>query len=350
VVTNVKIGDRPVGDSHRCFVIAEAGVNHNGRVDIACRLIDEAKRAGADAVKFQSFKAEKLVTKSAPKADYQRQSSVDSQSQLEMLRGLELSDQAHRSLLDHCRRSGIAFLSTPFDEESTDLLDGLGVPAFKVSSGELTNLALLAHIAKKGKPIILSTGMAHLDEVSEAVTTIRRFDNPNIILLQCVSNYPADPSDVNLRAMSTMASEFHLPVGYSDHTVGNEVAFAAVALGACIIEKHFTLDKNLPGPDHRASIEPSDLAQLIRGIRSVEVAIGTGRKEPAASELAIAAVARRSLVAGVTIPAGTTVVDDAVISRRPGTGLPPAMRHHVVGRTARVQIPEGTVISLEMLV
>ncbi len=350
MVIAVTIGDRRVGSGSPCFVIAEAGVNHNGSVESACRLAEIAREAGADAVKFQTFKAAKLVTLDAPKAEYQRQTTSTGESQFEMLRALELSEAAHREILEHCRRSGILFLSSPFDEESADLLGTLGVPAFKIPSGEITNLTFLSHVARKGKPIILSTGMADLAEVEQAVATIRQAGNPNIILLQCVTNYPAAPEDVNLRAMRTMAEACHLPVGYSDHTVGNEVAFAAVALGACVVEKHFTLSRELPGPDHKASIEPDELAQLVRGIRAVESAFGTGRKEPAVSEAATAAVARRSLVAVSTIPAGAVLTEDVVAMRRPGTGLPPSMRGQVVGRRARVLIAEGTLISMEMLI
>lgn len=349
VVASVAIGDRRVGRDAACFVIAEAGVNHNGSVEIACRLADVARTAGADAVKFQTFKADKLATARAPKAAYQLGTTSNGESQFDMLRALELSDAAHQQILAHCQRSGILFLSSPFDEGSADLLDALGVPAFKISSGELTNLSFLAHVARKSKPIILSTGMSHLAEVEQAVSTIRDAGNLDVILLQCVTNYPAAPADVNLRAMATMAEAFQLPVGYSDHTLGNEVAFAAVALGACVVEKHFTLDRNQPGPDHKASIEPEELAALVRGIRTVEAALGTGRKEPAASEAATAAVARRSLVAAATIPAGAILTDALVTVRRPGTGLSPSLRGQVVGRRARVVIPEGTVISIEML-
>lgn len=345
---DIPIGDLAVGSGSRCFVIAEAGVNHNGSVDLACQLASIARSAGADAVKFQTFKAAKLVTANAPKADYQRASTPADESQYDMLRALELSDASHVEILEHCRKIGILCLSSPFDEESADLLDALGVPAFKVPSGELTNLRLLAHVAGKGKPVILSTGMANLAEVERAVATIREAGNSSIVLLHCVTNYPAAPEDVNLRAMATMAQVFELPVGYSDHTIGNEVAFAAVALGASVVEKHFTIDRSMAGPDHKASIEPQGLADLVRGIRAVEASLGTGRKEPAASEAATAAVARRSLVAAATILPGTVLTDVLLTVRRPGTGLSPSMRNHVLGRTACVLIPEGTVISTDM--
>jgi N,N'-diacetyllegionaminate synthase len=348
MTTTVTIGHRRVGPGFPCFVIAEAGVNHNGSVETARLLAEVAHAVGADAVKFQTFKAAKLVTREAPKATYQQQ-TTSVESQFEMLRALELSDLAHREILNHCQSIGIPFLSSPFDEGSADLLDSLGVPAFKISSGELTNLPLLTHVGRKGKPVILSTGMAELSEVEQAVASIRQSGNSDIVLLQCVTNYPAAPADVNLRAMATMANACNVPVGYSDHTVGNEVAFAAVALGACIIEKHFTLSRDLPGPDHKASSEPDELARLVRGIRAVEAAIGTGTKTPATSEAAMAAVARRSLVAASTIPAGAVLTAGDLTTRRPGTGLPPSMQTMVVGRTARVSIPEGALISMDML-
>jgi N,N'-diacetyllegionaminate synthase len=240
-------------------------------------------------------------------------------------------------------------MSTPFDEASVDLLDSLGVPLFKVGSGEITNWPFLETIARKGKPFILSTGMSYLSEVDEAVRVMHNAGNDQLVLLHCVSNYPADPADANLRVLQTMASAFQVPVGYSDHTIGNEVALAAVALGACVIEKHFTLDKNLPGPDHRASAEPGELAMLVRGIRVVEAALGHGSKRPAASEANTAAVARRSLVAARDIAAGTVLTEEMIAIKRPGTGLPPAMRPYLVGRTARTAIPADTILTLEML-
>jgi sialic acid synthase SpsE len=300
-------------------------------------------------VKFQTFKAERLVTQAARKADYQVRATGGDETQFEMLRRLELSADAHREILRHCERQGILFLSSPFDEESADFLDALGVPAFKLGSGELTNLPLIAHVARKSRPVILSTGMATLAEVADAVQVATTSGTGGVLLLQCVSNYPAQPADVNLRAMTTMADAFKVPVGYSDHTLGNHVSVAAVALGACIIEKHFTLDCQLPGPDHQASIEPPALAALVREIRDVEAALGDGRKVPAASEAATARAARRSLVAAVDIAAGVALTDAHLELRRPGTGLSPAERAKVVGRTARAAIAQGTVIQLDML-
>lgn len=346
----VTIGERKVGPGHPVFIIAEAGVNHNGDIELAKRLVDVAAEAGADAVKFQTFRADRVVSAMAPKAEYQIHTTDPSESQLDMLRRLELSPDAHRELQAYCRERGIIFMSTPFDEESADLLQELDVPTFKIGSGEITNWPFLEYVARKGKPIILSTGMSFLSEVDEAVRVIREAGCDQLVLLHCVSNYPADPADTNLRAMPTMATAFQVPVGYSDHTPGIEVAVAAVALGACVIEKHFTLDKSLAGPDHQASLEPDELRTLVRGIRTVEAALGNGQKEPAASEADTAAVARRSLVAARDIPAGTILTDDLIAIKRPGTGLPPAMRPYLIGRTARTTIPAGALLALEMLV
>jgi N-acetylneuraminate synthase len=349
MVKTVDVGGRCVGAGAPCFVIAEAGVNHNGSVDAACQLVDAASRAGADAVKFQTFTADAVVTRAAPKAAYQRRTTGEHGSQFDMLRALELPRSGYAAIVERCRSRDIVFLSTPFDEESADFLDTLGVAAFKVPSGEVTHPQLLAHIARKGKPIILSTGMATLDEVVAALTAIRREGQEDVILLQCVSNYPAAAADVNLRAMRSMADACGVPVGYSDHTLGGAVALAAVALGACVIEKHITLGRDLPGPDQHASMEANEFAELVLGIRTIEAALGDGRKQPAASESDTAAVARRSLVAAADIPAGAVLTAAAVVVRRPGTGLPPAMRTAVLGRTARVGIPEGTVLTIEML-
>ncbi len=332
----------------RCLVVAEAGVNHNGDLDLAMRLVDVAADAGADAIKFQSFKADRVVSRSAPMAEYQQRNTGQDIPMLEMIRRLELSPEHHRRLLDRCRQRGILFLSTPFDEASADLLDELAVPAFKLPSGEVTNPDLLRHVARKGKPVILSTGMSTLEEVACAVDTLEEEGCPSITLLQCVSNYPADPRDVNLRAMKTMEMAFGWPVGYSDHTLGNEVALAAVALGACLLEKHFTLDRGLPGPDHKASAEPAELAALVRGVRVVESAMGDGRKVPARSEENTASVARRSLVAARDIAKGELLASDAIVLRRPGTGLPALRRASLLGRRARRDVPTGTLLSEEM--
>ena len=342
------LGDRLVGPGQPVFVIAEAGVNHNGVLSSAFELIDVAAHAGADAVKFQTFIAEKTISASAAKAEYQKLSTGAEESQLEMARRLEISFDDFRKLKTHCDQRGIMFLSTPFDFESVDFLHSLGVPAFKISSGDLTNHPLLQRVAAKGLPVIISTGMGDLDEVDEAIKVVRAAGNNEIALLQCITNYPADPADVNLRAMQTMAQAFDVPVGYSDHTLGIEVALAAAALGACVIEKHFTLDRSLPGPDHQASLEPRELEAMVAGIRKVEAALGSGLKTPAASELSNAAVARRSLVAARDLKAGEMMTADLIELKRPGTGLPPKMLDQVLGKTVRVDLKAGTLLELDM--
>lgn len=345
----IEIAGRQVGPGNPCFIIAEAGVNHNGSVEMATQLVDVAARVGASAVKFQTFKAECIVTPGAPKAGYQLETTGFSESQYEMLRRLELSPDAHRILISHCEEKGILFMSSPFDEESADFLDSVDVAAFKIPSPEITNLPFLEHVARKGRPMIISTGMATLGEVEAAVGAVHQAGNRKVALLHCVSVYPANPKDVNLRAMATMAGAFDVPVGYSDHTRGIEVALAAVALGACVIEKHFTLDRSLPGPDHRASLEPSELKALVRGIRIVEEALGHGRKEPVSSEAHTAAVARKSLVAARNIPAGMILTKELIAIKRPGTGLRPDMRRYLLGRKVKVDVPADTFFTLEML-
>jgi len=349
MVETVEIAGRKIGVNRPCFIIAEAGVNHNGDLRTAMELIGAASQAGADAVKFQTFAADRLVTREAPKAEYQKQTTSAAESQYEMLRRLELSAEAHRELMDYCREKGVLFLSTPFDEESADLLEELGVAAYKVSSGDITNLTLLAHLARKNRPMIISTGMANLSEVESAVLAVQNAGNHEFVLLHCVSSYPANPADANLRAMHTMRKAFNVPVGYSDHTSGIEVALAAVALGACVIEKHLTLNTSLPGPDHQASLEPNEFARMVKGVRIIEAALGTGRKEPTFSEANTSAVARKSLVAARDITAGTELTEEMIAIMRPGTGLPPAMRPELLGRVARTDIPAGTLLGLEML-
>jgi N,N'-diacetyllegionaminate synthase len=345
----MEIAQRKIGAGNACYVIAEAGVNHNGSLEMAKRLVLAARQAGADSVKFQTFKTEKVISRLAPKAAYQEETTGAGESQFDMVRKLELPFEGFRELQAYCKELGIEFLSTPFDFESADFLESLGVAAFKVPSGEITNLPFLEHIARKGKPLIVSTGMSDLEEVRAAMKVLTEVGKGGIVLLHCVSNYPAAPASVNLRAMTTLARAFGVPVGYSDHTQGIEIPLAAVALGACVIEKHFTLDRNLPGPDHRASLEPNELADMVRGIRNVEAALGDGVKRPVAEELNTAAVARRSLVAARDIDAGTRVTPELIAILRPGTGLPPSMRDRIIGKTAIRNIAEGTPFDLDML-
>ena len=344
-MTHITISGRRIGPGERCFIIAEAGVNHNGQLTLARQLVDAAVATGADAVKFQTFKAERLASARAPKAAYQLETTDRGESQVTMLQRLELPEAYHPELMAPCQRRGILFLSTPFEEASADLLETLGVPAFKIPSGEVTNLPFLAHVARKGRPMILSTGMSTLDEVAEAVRVIRASGDPGLALLHCVSAYPAEPGDANLLSLRTLAESFGVPVGFSDHTPGLAVALAAAALGACIIEKHFTLDRALPGPDHQASLEPQELSELVHGIRTVEAALGHGRKEPVASEQATAAVIRKSLVAARELPSGTVLQPDDLVVKRPGTGIPPGERERVIGRRTRRAVAADQLLS-----
>lgn len=346
---SVEIRGREIGPGHPCFIVAEAGVNHNGDPELARGLVDAAAETGVDAVKFQTFKAERLVSPAAPKAAYQARGTRADESQLEMLRKLELSPDVHRELFARCRERGLLFMSTPFDEESADLLDELGVAVFKIGSGELTNWPFLKYVAEKKKPIILSTGMSYLSEVDEAVRTIRQAGNDRLILLHCVSNYPADPADVNLRAMRAMEAAFGLPVGFSDHTLGIDVAVAAVALGAAVVEKHFTLDRDLPGPDHRSSLEPDQLTRLVKAIRDVELALGSGEKRPAASEQGNRQVVRRSLHLRVDAEAGTAVQREMLVALRPGGGIGPEAWDRVVGHRLRHSLRAGAQLAWEDL-
>ena len=332
-----------------CFIIVEAGVNHNGSLETALQLIDVAADAGADAIKFQTFDVNQLVTVEAPKADYQVRNTDNDDSQYEMLKRLALSLDDHKILFDYCKQKNIVFLSTPFDKDSADLLDRLGVVAFKIPSGEITNHPFLEYVARKGKPLIISTGMATLGDVEQAVEIVESTGNESFVLLHCVSNYPADAADVNLRAMQTLKTAFGKPVGYSDHTLGIEVALAAVALGANVVEKHLTLDRSMSGPDHKASLEPNELVAMIQGIRKVELALGDGRKRPVAREANTAAIARKSLVAALNLSAGTTLTEDMIAIKRPGTGLPPIMHGYLVGRILKQNVKAGTLLGLDMV-
>lgn len=342
------------------YIIAEAGVNHNGSLDLARQLIDVAAEAGVDAVKFQTFKAGSLVSRTAPKAEYQRATTAIEESLFDMIRKLELDEAAHRQLIERCRERRIQFLSTPFDFESVDLLAGtLDLPCLKIPSGEITNGPLLLYISRTGKPVILSTGMSTLQEVEQALAVLsygyigdgrspclEKFRQSfisdegqaalkaKVRLLHCTTEYPTPFSDVNLRAMDTLSGAFGLPVGLSDHTQGIAVAVAAVARGAAVIEKHFTLDRNLPGPDHRASLEPNELKIMVQSIRAVEAALGDGVKQPVASELKNMAVARKSLVAMAEIRSGEVFTLQNLGAKRPGDGISPMHYWTYLGRKA----------------
>ncbi|GLH73051.1 N-acetylneuraminate synthase [Geothrix limicola] len=322
--------------NHKTLIIAEAGVNHNGDITLAKKLVASAAAAGADIVKFQSFIAKKSISIHAPKAQYQTAATGAEESQFEMVRKLELSRADHVALIEECRRHGIRFLSTAFDAESFDLLIELGIDLVKIPSGELTNLPLLRHLGSSGRPVILSTGMATLGEVEAALEVIVQAGTPRelVTILHCSTEYPTPMADVNLRAMCGMKSAFGLDVGYSDHTVGIEVPIAAVALGATVIEKHFTTDRGLPGPDHQASLEPREMKAMVDAIRNIEQALGDGIKRPNPSELKNKPIARKSLVAARAISAGERFSENNLIAKRPGTGLSPMRWDEVIGREA----------------
>jgi N-acetylneuraminate synthase/N,N'-diacetyllegionaminate synthase len=344
---SVPIGDRIVGRGAPCLVVAEIGVNHNGDVELARQLVDAAAAAGADAVKLQTFRADAVASPSAVKAAYQLETTGSGESQLEMLSRLELSPDDHRLIASRAAERGLLFLSTPFDAESAALLDDLDVAAFKVASPDLTNLPFVEHLARMGRPLILSTGMAEIGEIDEAVAAVRAAGNDELILLQCVSSYPAPVDEQNLRTIPTMAARWNVPVGFSDHTVGAAAALAAVALGAALLEKHFTLDRSLEGPDHRASTEPDAFAELVAGVRDVERALGDGVKRPTPAEAANRELVRRSLAAAADLPAGTVLEPAMLVSLRPGTGIPPTRSRDVIGRRVNRDVARGELLSLD---
>lgn len=321
----------------KTLIIAEAGVNHNGDQELAHALVDAAADAGADMVKFQTFIADRIVTRNAAKAEYQARATESGESQYAMLKRLELDRFAHEQLIDHCRHRDIIFLSTAFDLQSVDMLAELGLDRFKVPSGEITNLPYLRHIGRHGKSVLMSTGMASLGEVEQAIEALEAAGTPRslITVLHCNTEYPTPMADVNLKAMLSMRDVFGVQVGYSDHTSGIEVAIAAVALGARVIEKHVTLDRNLPGPDHKASLEPGEFAAMVAAIRNIEAALGDGIKRPSASEAGNKGVARKSLVAACPIRSGEIFSAANLTAKRPGTGLSPMRWDEVVGRAAR---------------
>ena len=320
----------------KVLIIAEAGVNHNGDINMAKKLIDVAADAGADLVKFQTFSADRLVTESASKADYQKLETENIESQHTMLRKLELTEAMHHELIAHCALREIGFFSTGFDIESINLLVSIGQGFFKIPSGEITNLPYLHHIGKLGKEVILSTGMSTMDEIESAINALEESGTPRarLTVLHCTTAYPVPMSDVNLRAMQSIRSKFGVDVGYSDHTVGIEISLAAVALGARVIEKHFTLDRTLPGPDHKASLEPGELSSMIAGIRNIEVALGDGFKRLMPSEVNNRDVARKSIVARVPISVDQVLSEENLTTKRPGTGISPMQWSNLLGKKA----------------
>jgi N,N'-diacetyllegionaminate synthase len=331
----------------RVLIIAEAGVNHNGDLEIARKLVDAAVDAGADVVKFQTFKSERIASKHAQKAEYQKKTTGAAESQLDMLRKLELSEEHHHELIQYCKKKNISFLSTPFDLESVDLLASLGLDTFKIPSGELNNLPYLEKIGKYNRKVILSTGMADLGEVESNINVLLKAGTAreNITLLHCHSEYPTPMHVVNLSAMITMREAFKLQVGYSDHTEGIEIPIAAAALGATVIEKHFTLDRNMEGPDHKASLEPHQLKAMVQAIRDIEAAMGDGIKTPSPIELKNKTVARKSIHAARDLKKGTVIREEDLTMKRPGDGISPMQMRELVGRKLIADIEEDQKIS-----
>lgn len=334
---------------NKVLIIAEAGVNHNGSLRIAKQLIDKAAEAGVDYVKFQTFKAEKLVAKSAQKAAYQIENTGNKESQFEMIKKLELDKSKHLTLIEHCKLRGIKFLSTAFDHDSVDLLQALGIDVFKIPSGEITNLPFLKKIAQTNKPIILSTGMANIGEIENALDLLyaNGADKNNITVLHCNTEYPTPIEDVNLKAMNTIGDTFKVAFGYSDHTLGIEVPIAAVARGAVCIEKHFTLDRNMEGPDHRASLEPHELNAMVKAIRNIEKALGSGIKKPSKSEQKNITIARKSIHTSRAIKKGQIIKESDLEMKRPGDGISPMNMKWVIGRTATKDLAEDSKIAFQ---
>lgn len=330
----------------KTIIIAEAGVNHNGDIKLAKRLVDEAKLAGADIIKFQTFISDKVVSKNAEKAEYQKNNLKKEENQLEMVRKLELSFEEFEKIYAYCKEKDIKFMSTAFDFDSIEFLDKIGMDIWKVPSGEITNLPYLIKIANLHKPVILSTGMSSMEEIRKCIQILKENGSGEITVLHCTTEYPAPFQDVNLKAMITIKDEFGVKVGYSDHTLGIEVPIAAVALGATVIEKHFTLDRNMEGPDHKSSLEPSELKNMVDCIRNVELALGDGIKQPAESEKKNLAVVRKSIVANKNIKAGEVFTKENITVKRPGNGISPMQWFDVLGKVASRDFEEDELIEI----
>ncbi|MBI5360749.1 MAG: N-acetylneuraminate synthase [Planctomycetes bacterium] len=344
--TFIKISRREIGECRPVYIIAEAGVNHNGRLDMALHLVEKAKEAGADAVKFQTFKTEKITTMHAASAKYQDEKTG---RQFDMLKRLELSYNDFRKLSAFCKKKNIEFLSSAFDEGSMDFLIELGVKALKIGSGEITNLPLIMHAAKSGLPIILSTGMSDLFEIRYAVNIFKVARNPKLCLLHCVSQYPAPMDSLNLKAIVTLKKKFKVPTGFSDHSVGYTAAVAATALGASVIEKHFTLDKAMEGPDHKASSSPDELKEYITAVRETEKALGSGEKKIAGAEMNVKDLVRKSIVAATAIPKGALIIPEMLTTKRPGTGIQPCEIPKLIGAAAKQDIAADDIIEWRMI-
>lgn len=330
----------------KVLIIAEAGVNHNGSVNLAKKLIDSAVKAGVDVVKFQTFKTELDVSRIAEKAEYQKINGITNENQFEMLKKLELTFDNFREINDYCKNKKIEFLSTAFDLESIDFLHSLGMKRWKIPSGEITNLPYLEKIASFGKPVILSTGMCNMNEIEDALTILKKGNVADITVLHCTTEYPAPKNEVNLNAMLSIKKRFNVKIGYSDHTKGIEIPTAAVALGAKIIEKHFTLDNKMEGPDHKASLEPKELKNMVHAIRNVEIALGDGNKSPSKSESKNIHVARKSIIAKINIKKGDVFTTENITVKRPGNGISPMKWHLVLGKTAARNFQQDDLIEI----
>ncbi|MFX1385154.1 MAG: N-acetylneuraminate synthase [Promethearchaeota archaeon] len=345
----IKIGDKLVGDEQKCFIIAEAGVNHDGDIEKAKKLINIAKAAGVDTVKFQTWITEEILTKTVGQAEYQSKNTGIEEPQFDMIKKLELSYDQFRELKRYADKKNILFLSTPDDEKSVDFLDEIGVSAFKIGSGELTNILMLKKVAEKNKPIILSTGMANLGEIREAVDVIKNTGNMDLILLHCTTQYPTEYKDVNLRAMIELKKKFNTIVGYSDHTLGILVPQLAVSSGAKVIEKHFTYNKNAIGPDHIFSLEPNELKDMVQKIRTVEIIIGKSEKKPTAGELKMINLIRKTIVANVDIPKGIKITNDMLAVKRSNGTLKPNEIDKILGKLTLENIKKDQPIELGMI-
>lgn len=345
----ITVDGKQIGPGAPCFVVAEVGVNHNGSIDVAKQLIDYVVGSGADAVKFQAFKTDLAISVGAEKAAYQKETTGADQSQYEMVQRLELTEEDFAELSSYAKQKGLTFLSSVFDLESVNQLCKLNVPAFKIGSGEITNVSLLRHIAKQNKPILLATGMSFLGEVERALNELTSAGANDVVLLHCVSEYPAAVADLNLKTIQTMQNAFKVPVGFSDHTVDLHIAATAVALGACVIEKHITLSRSLPGPDHKASLEPEEFKEMVQNIRNTEKALGNGIKQPTRKERELKKVARKSLIAEVDIPSHTRLTKEMLAVKRPGIGIEPQYLDIIIGAEATTEIKKGQVLTWKML-
>lgn len=349
IMRDLIIGGYKIGYGSSPFIIAEAGVNHNGRLDLALKLVDAASRAGADAVKFQTFKAEEVVTAAGKMAEYQKKNLGKTESQVAMLRKLELPEKFYKPIMRRCREKKIMFMSTPHGHNaSADFLNRLGMKIFKIGSGDLTNRPFLEHVARFKKPMIISTGMATLAEVKEAIKWIKNAGNKKLVVLHCTTSYPCPPKEVNLRAMQTMMRALpNIMVGYSDHTLGSLVPTLAAALGASVIEKHLTLDKNMQGPDHKASSSPAEFKEMVEAVRSVAKIMGSGIKKPNPAELKVLKIARKSIVITASVKKGEKFTKKNLGIKRPGTGIQPKYYYKILGKTTKIDIPADTVLSKE---